>query len=205
MRSIVAAAVIEGAPIDLRRAATSGPCRVAAAEDGGTPAGDRTAAPPAAARPWPDVDRAAGRRCSPLDRAPSRLARQRGRLIWLASSCRRRRIQLGATPDDRRRWRQLIAGIDSIRAAGPARTASGELLRTRAANRRDSRAAEAGTRHPLSAIAVRSPRRRRRRRAQGRLRSPRRRAGSARCRSVTSPIRPSARIELIAAWPEHRR
>ena len=83
------------------------------------------------------------------------------------------RVQLGAAPDHRRRWRQLIAGLDSI---GPRRLSNSQRI-ARALERRIGtiRARLKRVRgDPLSAIALRWPSRRRCRRTQSRRGSSRR-------------------------------
>ncbi len=114
------------------------------------------------------------------------------------------RIQLGATPEHRRRWRELIAGIDSIRARAPlVASANCSALERRIGSIRARLKRVSAIRYQRSLFDGRADAGADARRAVAdRLDAALERT----LRRVTSPLSVEAsRSELIAAWPEHRR
>ena len=118
----------------------------------------------------------------------------------LQASC----IQLGAAPEHRRRWRQLIAGLDPVRtpalldasACCPAIERRIGIIRARLRRMRAMRYQRSLFDNRADADAVA------RRAVADRLDAALNRA----LRSVTSPVSVKAsRRELVAAWPERRR
>jgi hypothetical protein len=196
----IAAAVFEGAPLpsaepDIRSAAVA-----AAKDEARRLAAERRlreqAAPPI--RAWT----ARRGRASLIALHRVHVVNEAGHLV--GEELQASRIQLSATPEHRRRWREVIAGIDSLPAPLPLeasarcvalerriRTIRARLKRVHAIRYQrslfDGRAdADADAR---KAIADRLDR-----------------ALERALRSVTSPVSVAAsHSELVAAWPERRR
>lgn len=196
----IAAAVFDGTPLDHAEPGIRSVAVATAKDEACRLAAERRLREHAAplSRAW--TARRGQRRSSLLALHRVRVINEAGHLV--GEELQASRVQLGATPEHPRRWREVIAGIDSARAPLEASARCAELerrIRTLRARLQRGRA----IRYQRSLFDDRADADAAARRAVAdRLDAALERA----LRSVTSPASVKAsHSELIAAWPERRR